>query len=440
MAITIPIYTGNIPNQLGDSRAEFSTNTQDFVNYFGGQDSDDVIPKINEAVTQMNVDIADAENYKNLAQSAASTASASANAALYSDVTTYDTGDTVIGSNGYAYRCLTDGVLDDDPVSSLTENWALVDGPIYRNILANMSVRNWSSTTSPEQNDFSSNCFSPELGLFIAVSSTGTNRVFKSSDGINYTAVTAPVAAYQDVCWEPTIAGGLFYVVGPNTVITSPDGDNWTARTPAAANTWVAVTSGLGKIVAIASDGTLADQIMVSTDGVTWSSRTITNSTVNPWESLCFSKTLGRFLGVASGGTSRAITSDNGNSWFTNQLLGGDIQWSSCSRSDELGLFCVVARSGASQIATTPDGVTWTYQTVPEANAWERVIYAPELALFCAVSTNGTNQLMTSDNGLQFIARNLGNSAAHKTIAWGNTPGIFSVLASSGTNRVTSSL
>ena len=56
------------------------------------------------------------------------------------------------------------------------------------------SVKTWTARAATEANSWSGVTWSPELGLFAAVSFTGTNRVMTSPDGITWTARSAAEA------------------------------------------------------------------------------------------------------------------------------------------------------------------------------------------------------------------------------------------------------
>ena len=51
-------------------------------------------------------------------------------------------------------------------------------------------------------------------------------------------------------------------------VMTSPDGETWTAHNAAEDNIWYSVAYGNGKFVAISQDGT--NRVMTSPDGENW--------------------------------------------------------------------------------------------------------------------------------------------------------------------------
>jgi hypothetical protein len=128
---------------------------------------------------------------------------------------------------------------------------------------------NWTSRSSAADNEWRSVTYGN--GLFVAVSSNGTNRVMTSPDGITWTSRSAAVSnPWQSV----TYGNGLFVAVSStgsgNRVMTSPDGITWTSRTSAADKIWTSVTYGNGLFVAVANDG----YVMTSPDGTTWTSRT----------------------------------------------------------------------------------------------------------------------------------------------------------------------
>jgi len=227
---------------------------------------------------------------------------------------------------------------------------------------ADVNAINWTGRTAPESNQWESVAFGN--GLFVAVGWNGTHAVMTSSDGVTWTARSAPSSEWRGV----TYGNGLFVAVaddGTARVMTSPDGITWTARTPAAVDQWVAVTYGNGLFVAVASS---SNNVMTSSDGITWTART--GTAVNYWH---------------------AVTYGN-------------------------GVFVAVANSGG--VMTSPDGITWTSRTAAEANNWFGVTYGN--GLFVAVSNNGTNRVMTSPDGVTWTARSAPAEAWQSDVTYGN--------------------
>ncbi|QNI89551.1 hypothetical protein [Synechococcus sp. ROS8604] len=83
-------------------------------------------------------------------------------------------------------------------------------------------------------------------------------------------------AGYDVILWSPEL--GLFVAVSDsgigNRVMTSADGRSWSLRqTPANNNwTWVCWAPELGLLVAVASSGT-GNRVMTSSDALTWTAR-----------------------------------------------------------------------------------------------------------------------------------------------------------------------
>lgn len=79
-------------------------------------------------------------------------------------------------------------------------------------------------------------------GIFVAVGSSGAQRVMTSSDGVNWTGQTAPGS---EVWRAVTYADGQFVAVGHSgAVMTSPDGMTWTGQISGNSGIWRSVISG----------------------------------------------------------------------------------------------------------------------------------------------------------------------------------------------------
>jgi hypothetical protein len=163
---------------------------------------------------------------------------------------------------------------------------------------------------TPNNNNYTGIAWSPELGLFCAVSSTGSlNRVMTSPDGINWTPRTTPNNnGYLGIAWSPEL--GLFCAVSAtgslDRVMTSPDGINWTPRTTPNDNNYIGIawSPELGLFCAVAVSGTL-DRAMTSPDGINWTPRTTPND--NYYRSVAWSPELGLFCAVSSTGSSNRV-------------------------------------------------------------------------------------------------------------------------------------
>ena len=303
------------------------------------------------------------------------------------------------------------------------------------------AVQTWIGVSGDTTSNWLHVCWSPELGIFVAVAYAGTNRVMTSSNGITWTVRSLPATeatnTMRAVCWSKEL--GMFVSVsqdGTNRVITSLDGITWIGR-PVINNSWLFVcwSSELGIFVAVGDGGT---RVMTSSNGISWSSTNISGVPANSWWGVCWSKELRIFVAVANSGTNRVMTSPNGINW-TSMPAAEDLNWRNICWSGELGLFVAIAYA-TNRIMISQNGTNWIGITVPESNGWLGLCWSSELKLFIAVAQYGNNRVMTSHNGINWIQR-FAPSSSFLGVCWSPELGIAVAVAESGANRViTSSL
>ena len=308
----------------------------------------------------------------------------------------------------------------------------------------NMAVREWVSRTSAADNDWQGIAYSDSLGLFVAVSTTGSNdQVMTSPDGLTWTTRTpADSRSWHKVVWSPELeifvatssgylstsmysddginwsmgsggysnsVGDLIWVSELSLFVTSgdggtfglsPDGINWTTVDPGYDINTRGIAYGGGVLSAVGNSGS-GEQAIYSTDGgQTWSVGTGQGNRL--WNGLAYSDRLGLFVAIAiNEGPGCVMTSPDGINWTSNadNLTGiafRDIAW-----SESLGLFCVVGSGGGGstnrRVITSPDGLTLDVRYTPVDNQWWSVCWAERLGMFCAVSKSGTgDRVMTS--------------------------------------------
>ena len=297
---------------------------------------------------------------------------------------------------------------------------------------AEKAVSTWTDRTI-DASFWRSVTWSPELSLFVAVATTGTNRAATSPDGITWTNRTIDFSGWKSVTWSPDLS--LFVAVafsGTNRVATSPDGVTWTGRT-IAPNLWQSVTWSpeLSLFVAVAFY-----KAATSPDVVTWTSRTI--NTGSQWRAVTWSPELSLFVAVAKSGTNRVATSPDGVTW-TDRVINTVSKWQSVTWSPELSLFVAVGDYGSVKCTTSPDGITWTDRVISTAHGWESVTWSPELSLFVAVASTGTNRVATSPDGVTWTNRTINTGSDWYGVAWSPELSLFVAVAGTGTNRVATS-
>lgn len=290
----------------------------------------------------------------------------------------------------------------------------------------------WTTRVNPVNNQWAGICWSPELGIFCAVSSTGSTntgamvsrdvglykqrkaipkyfyRAAQSSEAVKVLRTwtrrissTMNGSAWYSMCWSPELSTFVAVSDGANGtfVATSPNGIDWTARTPSIAAvvfSSVCWSAELGLFVAVANT-TSVNAIMTSPNGITWTTRTQTTAT--PLRSVTWSPDLTLFIAV---GNNKIISSPDGITW-TDRTPPASRTWVSITWSPELGLFCAVsANSGfTSTIMTSPNGINWTSRTNIDTNPIYAISWSSERGLFIATTSNtGSNHFSISYDGI----------------------------------------
>jgi hypothetical protein len=224
-------------------------------------------------------------------------------------------------------------------------------------------------------------------GQFVAVGATdsaaSTSYASTSGDGSTWTLRTITQSSSSGFT-AVAYGNGVYSAVGGGRGASSSDGVNWTLRTLPTAN-YLAIAYGNGAFVATSSSSTVAR----STNGAAWTSESILPSQSGLVWRVTFGN--GVFVAVsrsASGaGSLIAATSTDGITW-TQRTLPASSLWSSITYGD--GLFTAVSgdTSNSTDVATSVDGINWTLGTLPVTSQWSGVAYGGNL--FVAVSySNG---------------------------------------------------
>jgi hypothetical protein len=248
-------------------------------------------------------------------------------------------------------------------------------------------------------------------GIFVGVSSISSY----SYDGINWTTGSSIFSEYL------TFGNGLFVAVGYATVSgvptsfinTSPDGINWTSRTPSEAMWFQEISYGNGLYVAVARFGT--NRIMTSPDGITWTSRA---TSINPTFS---GVAYGNGIWVAVAGTSpggTTFTSYDGIIWTERATL-----FTSSTVHFANGIFVTGSRWSS-------DGINWT--SAAGSFGPFKITYGN--GYFVGVISTGTNRIYYSTDGKSWTGTPAASDATFESVAFGKNT--FVVGATSGTNRI----
>ena len=265
------------------------------------------------------------------------------------------------------------------------------------------NVTIYSSTAQNLNGDWKSIAYGN--GQFLTAASDGSQLT--SQDGINWTTVQGPPKS----SWSSVAYGnGLFVAVGSGDqipyVMTSPDGNNWTAQT--APNSGSTITYGNGLFVA--GVDSIAGFVMTSPDGINW--------TLRPTNIYAYFNQItygnGLFVAVTSF-EARVITSPDGINWTAQTAPG-------IGRSVTYGNGLFVAGGPASnQFMSSPDGINWTHSAVEGVDYIKAIAYGN--GLFVAASPVS---FVTSPDGINWTLQNFNIGGSINSITYGK--GLFVAL------------
>lgn len=306
-------------------------------------------------------------------------------------------------------------------------------GTLNRAAWSNDGISGWTLATTPLTANYNSVAFSPDLGLFVAVSdSSVTNNIMSSTNGVTWTARSkATTTALQGVEWCSWLQKfAACSAIG--TVFESTDGASWTcvftASTGGATGAvnvstyrpFAGETADAGFIYGIiAWTGNAAPYnvyFLYSSDLKTFTySNNIFSGQGTLGRSIAYSKALDRYIVANQGNPDRisfGSTESSGWGWYFQSNSGGGVPAGNLRLANNFanGLFHFGNYSGANYtipIAYSSTGLTgsWTYSTLASsAYTINTIAYSAELGIWIATNNNGTNCL-SSTNGTTWTSR-----------------------------------
>jgi hypothetical protein len=329
-----------------------------------------------------------------------------------------------------------------------------------------IQAQTWTAQTSAADNQWNDIVYSSEKSLFVAVSRDGTNRVMTSSDGITWTARTAPASTWQSVTYASwsasvnnkaltsnvatlTTSAAHNFSVGMSVTVTGVDakfnGTYTITGVPSTTTFTYAKTAGNVSSAAVSPVGTASAGwfvavgtgcVMTSPDGITWTARTPAAAN-GAYNGIAYGNGIFVASNTNTGAGSDFMTSPNGVTW-TSLVPPVKSSWRGLTFGN--GLFVSVAASASKDsftVMTSNNGSTWTVRTGAVNNSWYSVVYGN--GLFVAVSITGTgNRVMTSPDGISWTSRTSAADNQWYDVTLGD--GRFIAVAQSGTgNRVMTS-
>ncbi len=290
----------------------------------------------------------------------------------------------------------------------------------------------WTTNSSIGSLTVTSACYAPEIDTYVAVSDTtsGSNSALYSVDsGRTWTAVVAPSTSrtWKSVCWSPALR--LFVAVASNglvaqQVMTSPDGITWSGASSASVRTWISVCWSPDKLlfVAVADSGVAAGAVMYSSTGTgTWT--TATAATANGYNSICWVPKMSVFYAV---GQNKAMWSTLGVTWSAVVTVATG-NYSGVCYSPLLELIVMVSSTNIAYSSSATGTVTSAFT---QSLLLEDICWSAETAMFVALGQSGggvAGYYSSTGSGAWYPITGLETSGpqTYETVIWSATDNMF---------------
>jgi hypothetical protein len=348
-------------------------------------------------------------------------------------------------------------------------DWTLVSistAAIVNSAMTSVNGIDW-TLRDIEDNNWKSICWSYDLYKFVAIASSGFNRIALSSDGTTWTSYSINYNNnWNNIIWVPEYK--IFIASTNDTyssvkVIYSLNGINWfpyllpknsnincitysntlkkiccitNKSFEISANNYNAPNNNIVGIKDCVWASTLnlyvavgfSGKVMTSPDGITWTQRTAPNQN---YLMITWSPSLSLFVAVTQV-TSSYITSPDGINW-TQRSLPTTLWWKNIIWVSSLNLF-VLNQLYGTQVYTSPDGINWTLRNTT-ANGL-KIIWVSQLSLFIGVASN---HISTSPDCITWTSRTSPENNNWVDIVYSPSLNLLVAVSNSGTNRIISS-
>lgn len=260
--------------------------------------------------------------------------------------------------------------------------------------------RTWVKYEITDENRYGG-AYSPSLNRGVII---GEDKVWYTSDGIAWISSTTGIHAYdwKKIIWNPDrgefIMATANGTLGVNPILVSPDGITWTSASDVyngneiyGGLTWASTFGTNGLYFLSSVNNSNDNHLQTSPDGIVWTA--VAASVTDFWSHLVFMSNTNRLVGSNGSGTATSLASStDGITWNYANDADKNV-WVSLQYSPKLGMMLAGGAFGAyDMVGTTTDGLTWTFsEDKIECTPADSYSWSDSLQLFFVKATFPNN-------------------------------------------------
>ena len=249
---------------------------------------------------------------------------------------------------------------------------------------------------------------------FFIAAGGGDGGIKTSTNGTTWTLVGGAYTTHH----ARVLYGNGVYVTASenNNSSVSTNGTTWSISTGTTGLNQIVKASAFGAGVFLFTAAESRSQLVTSTNGVTWTSRTFPVAAL--WDNVIYAQD--KFVAISGYSSAIAATSTNGTTW-TQRTLPASFTPTKTEVVYGNNSFVIVGLN-SNLVAHSTDAVTWTTQTLPVTLAGNTRSAAPSAAygsgVFVAISY-GSAAAASSTDGITWTGRTLPVVEYNKDVEYG---------------------
>lgn len=269
-----------------------------------------------------------------------------------------------------------------------------------------------------------------ERDLFVALPFNGNLNSAISTDAVTWTQVAIPLTA-PDVLGNPTnrwrdvTYGKLRFIScawassNRNVAISSISGESliWTIGTLPVLSNWKTITYGKNVFVAIGRQGFDPAPVAVSTDGLSWTRKTMVPTISTGQWTVNYANDI--FVAVSDSFLGTTATSTDGTTWTQGENLNTvdfPIGWKEPTYGNNI--FVAINENFSipiNKVAYSTNGISWTQKTLPLSDIWQVIAYGNNRFVILS-----SEKVFSSTNGVLWTQGTLTQSSFWTSLVYAN--------------------